>query len=158
MGESLQIESENYLKENEKISDELHRQQTLYGELKKMRGRGEEMDLIQQMEKESRDCQYRIQELETELDTTMTSLEKIRLLREVAQLKTSKGIPLESGNNYGFDNKGDDILLSPDHYPYAQSHKSAQEVAMSSIGSLRVYEMMLGLCFITIVLNWILIN
>ena len=49
--ESLQIESENYLKENEKISDELHRQQTLYGELKKMRGRGEEMDLIQQMEK-----------------------------------------------------------------------------------------------------------
>ena len=49
--ESLQIESENYLKENAKINDELHRQQTLYGELKKMRGRGEEMDLIQQMEK-----------------------------------------------------------------------------------------------------------
>ena len=48
--ESLQIESENYIRENEKISDELHRQQTLYGELKKMRGRGEEMDLIQQME------------------------------------------------------------------------------------------------------------
>ena len=48
--ESLQIESENYVRENEKISDELHRQQTLYGELKKMRGRGEEMDLIQQME------------------------------------------------------------------------------------------------------------
>ena len=101
--------------------------------------------------------------METELETAMTSLEnlneeKIRLLREVAQLKTSKGIPLESGNNFGFDNKGDDILLSPDHHQYAQSHKSAQEVAMSSIGSLRVYEMMLGLCFITIVLNWILIN
>ena len=101
--------------------------------------------------------------METELDTAMASLEnlneeKIRLLREVAQLKTSKGIPLESGNNFGLDNKGDDILLSPDHHQYAQSHKSAQEVAMSSIGSLRVYEMMLGLCFITIVLNWILIN
>ena len=51
--ESLQIESESYLRENEKISDELHRQQTLYGELKKMRGRGEEMDLLQQLEKVS---------------------------------------------------------------------------------------------------------
>ena len=101
--------------------------------------------------------------METELDTAMTSLEnlneeKIRLLREVAQLKTSKGMTLESGSNFGFDNKGEDILLSPEHHHYSQSHKSAQEVAMSSIGSLRVYEMMLGLCFITIVLNWILIN
>lgn len=51
--ESIQVEAENLLKENERLSDELDRQQTLYGELKKMRGRGEEMDLLQQMEKVS---------------------------------------------------------------------------------------------------------
>ena len=49
--ESLQIDSESLLKENERLSDELDRQQTLYHELKKMRGRGEEMDLLQEMEK-----------------------------------------------------------------------------------------------------------
>ena len=93
----------------------------------------------------------------------MTSLEnlneeKIRLLREVAQLKAGKGVSLDSGNNYGSETKSEEFLTHPEHRYYAQSHKSAQEVAMSSIGSLRVYEMMLGLCFITIVLNWILIN
>ena len=33
--------------ENKQLLDELSRQQTLYNELKKMRGRGEEMDMIQ---------------------------------------------------------------------------------------------------------------
>jgi hypothetical protein len=51
--EILEVESENFLKENDHLSNELDRQQTLYGELKKMRGRGEEMDLLQQMEKVS---------------------------------------------------------------------------------------------------------
>ena len=51
--ESMEVEAENLLKENERLSDDLDRQQTLYRELKKMRGRGEEMDLLQQMEKVS---------------------------------------------------------------------------------------------------------
>ena len=36
--------------ENERLADELARQQALYTELKKMRGRGEEMDMLQQLE------------------------------------------------------------------------------------------------------------
>ena len=36
--------------ENERLVDELARQQALYTELKKMRGRGEEMDMLQQLE------------------------------------------------------------------------------------------------------------
>lgn len=36
--------------ENERLIDELGRQQALYTELKKMRGRGEEMDMLQQLE------------------------------------------------------------------------------------------------------------
>ena len=42
--------------ENERLADELTRQQALYTELKKMRGRGEEMDMLQQLEQVSVDC------------------------------------------------------------------------------------------------------
>lgn len=34
--------------ENRRLTEDLTRQQTLYAELKKMRGKGEEMDLLQQ--------------------------------------------------------------------------------------------------------------
>ena len=36
--------------ENERLAEELTRQQALYTELKKMRGRGEEMDMLQKLE------------------------------------------------------------------------------------------------------------
>ena len=36
--------------EKERLAEELTRQQALYSELKKMRGRGEEMDMLQQLE------------------------------------------------------------------------------------------------------------
>ena len=36
--------------EKERLAEELTRQQALYAELKKMRGRGEEMDMLQQLE------------------------------------------------------------------------------------------------------------
>ena len=41
------------MSENERLADELTRQQALYTELKKMRGRGEEMDMLQQLEQVS---------------------------------------------------------------------------------------------------------
>ena len=65
----------------------------------------------------------------------------------------------EPGINEGMiEHKNGEISQIPGHQYYSLSTnpKSAAEVAMSSIGSLRVYEMMLGLCFITIILNWIL--
>ena len=33
--------------------------------------------------------------------------------------------------------------------------KTASEVALMPVGNLRVYEVMLGLCFVSIILNWI---
>ena len=45
---NLQNELNLSMGENERLVDELSRQQTLYAELKKMRGRGEEMDMLQQ--------------------------------------------------------------------------------------------------------------
>lgn len=47
---NLQNELNLSMGENERLVDELSRQQTLYAELKKMRGRGEEMDMLQQFE------------------------------------------------------------------------------------------------------------
>ena len=49
---TVQLQNELNLSvgENERLADELTRQQSLYAELKKMRGRGEEMDMLQQLE------------------------------------------------------------------------------------------------------------
>ena len=104
--------------------------------------------------------------MEAELETSTCSVdtlteEKIRLLREIAQLKAGKGLLIqEPGINEGMiEHKDGEIAQFPEpKYFSLSTHqpKSAGEVAMSSIGSLRVYEMMLGLCFITIILNWIL--
>ena len=87
--------------------------------------------------------------------------EKIRLLREIAQLKVGKGaLGQESINKLEMENMDEGTASCSDHKYQSQSfnpsRKTAEEVALSSIGSLRVYEMMLGLCFITIILNWIL--
>jgi hypothetical protein len=38
------------LEENVRLCEDLKRQQSLYNELKKMRGRGEEIDMLQQVE------------------------------------------------------------------------------------------------------------
>ena len=46
----VQSDLDAALRENEKLMADLERQNTLYNELKKMRGRGEEMDMLQQME------------------------------------------------------------------------------------------------------------
>ncbi len=48
--EAVQADLEAALRENETLLADLDRQSTLYNELKKMRGRGEEMEMIQQME------------------------------------------------------------------------------------------------------------
>ena len=47
---NVQNDLNSSMGENEKLTDELTRQQILYAELKKMRGRGEEMDMLQQLE------------------------------------------------------------------------------------------------------------
>ena len=79
-------------------------------------------------------------------------------MREIAQLKAGKGMMTqEVGNAETHGTIKETAGSLTDHYLQAPSHpKTAGEVAMSSIGNLRVYEMMLGLCFITIILNWIL--
>lgn len=47
---NLQNDLNQSMGENERLVDELTRQQALYSELKKMRGRGEEMDMLQELE------------------------------------------------------------------------------------------------------------
>ena len=126
---------------------------------------------------EARNNQFRIEELEEELDKMSTNLEtlgeeKIRLMREIAQIKASRGFAaqdVETDFAYLADHAPTEGRLNDEHlklhhmgipqfsvYRNTNNPKTAKEVAMTSIGNLRVYEMMLGLCFITIILNWIL--
>jgi len=46
----LQFELDTLNEDHFRLMDDLKRQQALYNELKKMRGRGEELDLLQQVE------------------------------------------------------------------------------------------------------------
>ena len=48
--ECLQEDLDNAIKESGKLLEDLERQQVLYSELKKMRGRAEEMDMLQQLQ------------------------------------------------------------------------------------------------------------
>merc|ERR1719150_754542 len=105
--------------ENERLSEELTRQQALYTELKKMRGRGEEMDMLQELEQDSREAQKHIVSLEHELGNQSLQIEslteeKIRLLREVAQLKaTGNGNVDVSGSTNNTATTGGYYYTSP---------------------------------------------
>lgn len=170
----LQDDLEATIRENERLTGDLHRQETLYTELKKMRGRGEEMDMLQEMEQEARQAQRHILDLEHELGRHNVQMEtvaeeKVRLLREIAQLKAGK----QMTNNTSLivddqaTNEGGYYYTSPSPAPVLSSNSPAVPTkplstqvmqrgkhAISSVGALRLYEFMLGLFFIAAMINW----
>jgi len=146
--------------DNVKLSNELQQQQILYSELKKMRGRGEELDLLQQAQRdvvEARDMaeEYHGYWQEGKAELGRLGEEKIRLLRENAQLRTSKAVSAENPETSG--------VLAPllaeesastSSAPMAAKTMAAGEAVMANIGSLKLYEILLGLLFISIIISW----
>eukprot|EP00095_Tigriopus_kingsejongensis_P004124 maker-scaffold122_size333723-snap-gene-2.31 protein:Tk04124 transcript:maker-scaffold122_size333723-snap-gene-2.31-mRNA-1 annotation:"cation transport regulator-like protein 1" len=114
------------------LTDELTKQQTLYSELKKMRGRGEEIDQLQQCREDLKAYQQRTENLETmgrEQQQKLLSLERerTRMASEVTETRR---------------------LLSNN------PHLSPTEAAMQTVGNLRLYELVLGLVFILLILTF----
>jgi len=159
--------------ENERLAEELTRQQALYTELKKMRGRGEEMDMLQKLEQESRDSQNHIVDLERELGQQSIQIEalqeeKIRHLREIAQLRAGvRSGPGEelSGNTGGYYYTSSPATPSQqtNQQPVSGSSGASNLVpkvsnnAISTVGALRLYEFLLGIFFVAAMMNWILV-
>jgi len=146
--------------DNVKLSNELQQQQILYSELKKMRGRGEELDLLQQAQRdvvEARDMaeEYHGHWQESKSELGRLGEEKIRLLRENAQLRSSKGVPSEtSETSAAIQETSASPASAPITSPVASKPMAASEAVMANIGSLKLYEILLGLLFISIIISW----
>merc|ERR1719341_155899 len=157
---SLQAEI-NSLRNNVKLSNELQQQQILYSELKKMRGRGEELDLLQQAQRdvvEARDMaeEYHGYWQESKSEAGRLGEEKIRLLRENAQLRSSKALPSETSEPSVAieETSASPTSAAPIASAVASKPMAASEAVMANIGSLKLYEILLGLLFISIIISW----
>ena len=133
------------------LSSDLENQKILYNELKKMRGQGDEMDLLQLCQNELNEANSKILELKKEVEQNKQfGNEKIQLLREIAQLRkegqssTTRGLELQENNE----------ISSPEEQ--IKNNMRATEAALVGVCGLRSYKVMLGVFFITIVINYIL--
>merc|ERR1712123_220105 len=141
--------------DNVKLSNELQQQQILYSELKKMRGRGEELDLLQQAQRdvvEARDMaeEYHGYWQESKSELGRLGEEKIRLLRENAQLRSSQTLPVETSESSTVVQE----TPAPPATSIAAKGMAASEAVMANVGSLKLYEILLGLLFISIIISW----
>eukprot|EP00092_Neocalanus_flemingeri_P014649 GFUD01015811.1.p1 GENE.GFUD01015811.1~~GFUD01015811.1.p1 ORF type:complete len:777 (-),score=220.64 GFUD01015811.1:932-3262(-) len=142
--------------DNVKLSNELQQQQILYSELKKMRGRGEELDLLEQAQRDVVDARDMAEEYhgywqESKAELGKLGEEKIRVLRENAQLRSSKTVE-------SLETVSTPVSTSSSSAPIASVAASksmaAGEAVMANIGSLKLYEILLGLLFISVIISW----
>jgi len=134
--------------DNEALSSELQTQHLLYQELKKMRGVGEEVELLQQASKDvltardqAEDWHRKWEQAESERARMVD--EKVRLMRENAQLRSS-----QVTNENGVTELENDITKKK------SSYLAPSDAVMSNVGSLKLYEILLGLLFISIIISW----
>uniref|UniRef100_A0A0K2V9X4 Putative LOC100881837 [Megachile rotundata] n=1 Tax=Lepeophtheirus salmonis TaxID=72036 RepID=A0A0K2V9X4_LEPSM len=167
---ALEVDNENILKqlshaitnvnnvtsERDFLSKELSEVQFLFDEYKSTSGKEEEIELIQKLKEEALSAKKISHKLEQQLDLWRNESddlkdEKIRLLREVAQLKRESGIEETTSN-----------LLDPKNSPSinevdaGESKLTTSEAALIKVGHLRVYEVILGVFFISVILNYIM--
>ncbi len=93
--------------------------------------------------------------------------EKVRLLREIAQLKASgKSLnisnPEEEGSGYYYTSPSNQVTNNskstiPTTVANFVPKVSSADATISSIGALRLYEFLLGIFFVAAMLNWIVV-
>ncbi|XP_023343483.1 kinesin-1 heavy chain [Eurytemora carolleeae] len=166
--EDLEVTRED----NSTLSRELEQQQVLYGELRKMRGMGEELEMLQQAQRDVVIARERGEEAmnkynEVRQEAARLESERMRLLREIAQLKSGRGIgeqdkidqtkpvggePVPSVNlqDHGVEGNNTKVQVVPAE-PGAGEKNSA---LLSQIGSLKLYEIVLAMLFISLIFSW----
>jgi len=130
--------------DNEKLSSELQQQQLLYTELKKMRGRGEEVELLQQTQRDVVAARDMAEDYHQKWQRSQGELERLgeerqRLLREAAQLRSQQP---------------EVVPASASAEVPALAPASASEAVMANIGSLKLWEVLLGTLFISALVSW----
>jgi len=137
--------------DNTKMGEELHQQQVLYTELKKMRGRGEEFDLLQQAQRDVVNARGMAEDTHCQLMEARDNLnkmaeEKMRIMREMAQLRSS------TTRDVGTTNGG--MVNNEPIYAVVNKRVEPHEALFSRVGSLKIYEVLLGILFISVMISW----
>merc|ERR1719495_1100925 len=170
--------------DNSTLSSELEQQQVLYTELKKMRGMGEELDLLQNAQRDLSYARERGDAAVKELNIlhekfSLLEADKMRLLREMAALKSGRATDIVEKENI----ENIEHLKSEPSKPVTATSESTGQPSSSTessdpqsnetsavttgkgkqigekllyfnIGSLQLFEIILGLMFISVVFSW----
>merc|ERR1712123_107470 len=83
-----------------------------------------------------------------------SELKKMRLLRENAQLRSSKTLPVETSESSTVVQETPASSISAPATSIAAKGMAASEAVMANVGSLKLYEILLGLLFISIIISW----
>ena len=114
-----------------------------------MRGRGDEFDMLQQAQRDVVEARLEAEDNMDKLAEAKEALaiigeEKMRLLREMAQMRTGKMSVVKD--------EVDEVAVVMG----ADSSKRLQpgEAMVAQVGSLRIYEILMGLLFISVMISW----
>lgn len=133
--------------DNMKLSSELQQQQLLYSELKKMRGRGEEVELLQQAQRDVVAARDAAEEYHQQWRRTEQQVEILtKKMGEATQMKEQPVTATET------DPGAEAAVTAP--ASYSRSKLMPSEAVMANIGSLKLYEILLGLLFLSIIISW----
>ena len=145
--------------DNEQLSGELQQLQLLYAELKKMRGRGEEAELLEAAQRDVLAARDSAQQQHAAWQAAAQQLELVAgerdaLLLTVEQLRTSvAAAPAQSGDTADTATVPAEVSRSRGS-PLMQRTMAAGEAVMANIGTLKLYEILLGLVFISVIISW----
>ena len=147
--------------DNVKLTTELQQIQILYSELKKMRGRGEELELLEVAQRdvvEARDAaqdyhgswQQALAEIhKLEEINNCLSQENVKLLETNQNTAAPPAAPKENSQE-----KGEPRPPGSAGGALLTRTVAAGEAVMANIGTLKLYEILFGLLFISIVISW----
>ena len=146
--------------DNEQLSGELQQLQLLYAELKKMRGRGEEAELLEAAQRDVLAARDSAQQQHAAWQAAAQQLELVAgerdaLLLTVEQLRTSEAAaPDTAAPAQSVDTADTEPAEVSRGSPLMQRTMAAGEAVMANIGTLKLYEILLGLVFISVIISW----
>ena len=131
----------------------------LYNELKKMRGRGgEELELLEAAQRdvvEARDTasQFRasLEQIRAENSQLLAEIETLRSVKNTVIHEPAMTQSAAETNN---ETPEDVTQEAARRSPLLKRTMAAGEAVMANVGTLKLYEILLGLVFISVIISW----
>ena len=136
--------------------------QVLYNELKKMRGRGDELELLEAAQRdvvEAREAasEYKAAWQQAEVGLKTMQTENRQLFAELETLKSGKSGSIQDPAPHSQEQSEETNANETEaarRSPLLKRTMEAGEAVMANVGTLKLYEILLGLVFISVILSW----